>query len=302
MIENLKMHYKEALITAESPFKTDVYSWFLTEAETFFGIKKDHLSEKETSLLSSLFTPYGTHLNDMTDTQAFWYNLLFLQQGSLSPDQFSFSECRFIQFYADQPITDRLEFQEAIQALLPRDTIFLWESDSSGVLIETINEEMAEDVFYDEITVTLTSDFYTDMRLFIGQTHPLSENLGSLFHTEREWFQKGIHFLHKQKVYQLHDILPILLLEDMNADFRNQLKNVIPVELQADRELLETLKVYFESDLNVSNAAKRLYMHRNSLQYRIEKFIEKSGIDIKHFHGAVTTYLAILDLEHFPDS
>ncbi|RFB18434.1 transcriptional regulator [Bacillus sp. HNG] len=299
MIENLMKHYKDAFITAESPYKTDLYSWFLTDTGTFFGIKKDRLSTKETSLLSSLFTPYGTHVNDMNDTQAFWYNLLFLQQGTVSPEQFSFSQCRFIQFYADQPITDHLEFQEAIQALLPRDTIFLWENDSSGVLVETRNEEIIEDVFYDEITVTLTSDFYTDMRLFIGQTHPLSDNLGSLFHTEKEWFQKGIQFLHKQKVYRLHDILPFLLLEGMDEDFRNQLKNVIPEELQDDHELLETIKVFFESDLNVSNAAKRLYMHRNSLQYRIEKFIEKTGIDIKHFHGAVTTYLAILDLEHF---
>ncbi|MEH7385340.1 helix-turn-helix domain-containing protein [Bacillus sp. JJ1521] len=299
MIENLMMHYKDALITAESPYKTDLYSWFLTDTGTFFGIKKDRLTTKETALLTSLFTPYGTHVNDMNDTQAFWYNLLFLQQGHLSANHYSFSQCRFIQFYADQPITDQLEFQEAIQALLPRDTIFLWENDSRGVLIETRNEEMIEDVFYDEITVTLTSDFYTDMRLFIGQTHPLSENLGSLFRTEREWFQKGIQFLHKQQVYHLHDILPFLLLEGMDDGFRNQLKNVIPEELQTDHELLETIKVFFESDFNVSNAAKRLYMHRNSLQYRIEKFIEKTGIDIKHFHGAVTTYLAILDLEHF---
>lgn len=299
MIENLKMHYRDAFVTAESPFKTNLYSWFLTDKRTFFGIKKERLSPNEASLLSSLFTPYGAHVNDMNDTQAFWYNLLFLQQGSISPDLFSFTQCRFIQFHADHSITDQLEFQDAIQALLPRDTIFLWENDSSGVLIETRNDEMIEDVIYDEITVTLTSDFYTDMSLYIGQTHPLSDKIGSLFQREREWFHKGMHYLHKQKVYRLHDILPFLLLEVMDAGFRNQLKNVIPEELQNDHELLETIKVFFESDLNVSNAAKRLYMHRNSLQYRIEKFIEKTGIDIKHFHGAVTTYLAILDLEHF---
>jgi len=301
MIENLKNHYKDAFVTSESPYHTEKYMWFLTDSGPLFGIKKEQLSSKEASLLSSLFTPYGTHENDMTDTQAFWYNLLFLQQGNLLPDQLSFTQCRFIQFHADQPITDKLEFQEAIQALLPRDTIFLWENDSSGVLIETRNEEMIEDVFYDEITVTLTSDFYTDMNLFIGQTHSLSDNLGSLFQNEKEWFRKGMHFLHKQKVYRLHDILPFLLLEGLDSGFRNQLKNIIPEELQGDHELLETIKVFFESDLNVSNAAKRLYMHRNSLQYRIEKFIEKSGVDIKHFHGAVTTYLAILELEHYSD-
>ncbi|WP_010283553.1 PucR family transcriptional regulator [Bacillus timonensis] len=302
MIENLKLHYKDAFITAKSPFKTDQFLWFITDSGTFFGIRKERISTQEASLLSSLFTPYSTFDNDMSDNEAFWYNLLFLQQGSLSPNQFSFTHCRFIQFHIDQPITDQLEFQEAFQALLPGDTIFLWESDTSGVLIETRNEDMIEDVIYEEITVTLTSDFYTDMSLFIGQTHPLSDNLSSFYKNERVWFQKGMHFLHKQKVYRLHDIMPFLLLERMDIDFRKQLKNVIPEDLQNDQELLETIKVFFESDLNVSNAAKRLYMHRNSLQYRIEKFIEKTGIDIKHFHGAFTTYLAILELEHFPNS
>jgi DNA-binding PucR family transcriptional regulator len=41
-------------------------------------------------------------------------------------------------------------------------------------------------------------------------------------------------------------------------------------------------------------------MHRNSLQYRIDKFIEKTGIDIKHFKGAVAVYLAIL-LQQYAD-
>ncbi|WP_077617116.1 PucR family transcriptional regulator [Bacillus sinesaloumensis] len=299
MIDNLKLHYKDDFVTAQSPYKTKLYSWFSVDTGTFFGIKKERLSTKEASLLSSLFTPYGSHVNDMTDSQAFWYNFLYYQQGNLAIDQFSFSQCRFIQFHAEQPITDQLEFQEAIQALLPMNTIFLWESDSSGVLIESRNEETIDDILYEEITVTLTSDFYTDLRLFIGQTYPLSNDLPRLFQTEKEWFQKGRLFLHKQKVYRLHDIFPFLLLEGMGTNFRNQLKNVIPEELQNDLELLETVKVFFESDLNVSNAAKRLYMHRNSLQYRIEKFTEKTGIDIKHFHGAVTTYLAILTIEHF---
>ncbi|WP_449539281.1 PucR family transcriptional regulator [Ferdinandcohnia sp. Marseille-Q9671] len=302
MIEKLKAHFNHAFKTADTPFNTDQYAWFSTDSKTYFGIEKDKLSSKELSLLASLFTPYGAHVNDMSDIQAFWYNFLFLQQGQVIPTKFSFTQCRFIQFHTDQPITDKLEFQEALQALLPTDTIFLWENDTSGVLIETRNDELIEDIIYEEITVTLTSDFYTDLRLFIGQTYPLSDDLSALFKTEKESFQKAIHFLHKQKVYKIHDILPFLLLENMDNSFRDQLKNVITQELQNDQEFLETIKVFLESDLNVSNAAKRLYMHRNSLQYRIEKFIEKTGIDVKHFQGAVTTYLAILTIEHFSDS
>jgi DNA-binding PucR family transcriptional regulator len=68
-----------------------------------------------------------------------------------------------------------------------------------------------------------------------------------------------------------------------------------------DGDLLETIKVYLECNLNVSLAAKKLYMHRNSLQYRIEKFIDRTHLDIKHFTGAVSAYLAILALKNSQD-
>nr|MDH3110555.1 helix-turn-helix domain-containing protein [Bacillus altitudinis] len=45
-------------------------------------------------------------------------------------------------------------------------------------------------------------------------------------------------------------------------------------------------------------AAKALYVHRNSLQYRIDKFIERTGLDIRHFQEASAAYfmMNLLDL------
>ncbi len=65
-----------------------------------------------------------------------------------------------------------------------------------------------------------------------------------------------------------------------------------------DKELIESIKVFFQCNLNVSLAAKQLYLHRNTLQYRIDKFIEKTGLNIKTFEGAVAVYLAFLSFEH----
>ncbi|GAA3330198.1 hypothetical protein GCM10020331_081790 [Ectobacillus funiculus] len=66
-------------------------------------------------------------------------------------------------------------------------------------------------------------------------------------------------------------------------------------ETQDDQELLTTVRTYLECNLNVSFAAKKKqYMHRNSVQYRVDKFIERTGIDIKTFKGAVAVYMALL--------
>ena len=53
-----------------------------------------------------------------------------------------------------------------------------------------------------------------------------------------------------------------------------------------------TIKVFLENNLNASLTAKKLYIHRNTLQYRIDKFIDKTGIQLKDFYGAFTVFLA----------
>jgi DNA-binding PucR family transcriptional regulator len=60
-----------------------------------------------------------------------------------------------------------------------------------------------------------------------------------------------------------------------------------------DQELVNTINVFLQCNLNASLAAKKLYIHRNSLQYRIDRFIEKTGLDIRIFANATFAYLAI---------
>lgn len=56
----------------------------------------------------------------------------------------------------------------------------------------------------------------------------------------------------------------------------------------SDRELVKTCFCLFENDLNVSKAASRLYMHRNTLIYRIKKLKNMTGLDVCRFGDAVT--------------
>ncbi|NQD69024.1 PucR family transcriptional regulator, partial [Bacillus haikouensis] len=66
---------------------------------------------------------------------------------------------------------------------------------------------------------------------------------------------------------------------------------------EEDTELIHTVKAFLENQSNISQTAKKLFMHRNSVQYRIDKFIEKTSIDIKSFQGALLAYLALLAFE-----
>jgi sugar diacid utilization regulator len=61
-----------------------------------------------------------------------------------------------------------------------------------------------------------------------------------------------------------------------------------------DNETLMTLDHFFALDCNVSETAKKLYIHRNTLLYRLDKFKNETGLDVRTFNHAVLVRLALL--------
>ena len=53
-------------------------------------------------------------------------------------------------------------------------------------------------------------------------------------------------------------------------------------------EMLETVSMFFEKDLNLSDTARQLYIHRNTLTYRLDKIEKATGLDLRKFEDAVT--------------
>ncbi|WP_058301023.1 PucR family transcriptional regulator [Gorillibacterium timonense] len=59
-------------------------------------------------------------------------------------------------------------------------------------------------------------------------------------------------------------------------------------------ELLTTLESFFALECNVSETAKKLYIHRNTLLYRLDKFKQETGLDVRTFNDAVLVRIAVL--------
>lgn len=55
-----------------------------------------------------------------------------------------------------------------------------------------------------------------------------------------------------------------------------------------DAEMMRTAEAFFKSGLNVSSAARALYMHRNTLTYRLNAIRKFTGLDLRNFDAAVT--------------
>ncbi|WP_135556234.1 PucR family transcriptional regulator [Paenibacillus cymbidii] len=61
-----------------------------------------------------------------------------------------------------------------------------------------------------------------------------------------------------------------------------------------DAEMLATLEQFFALDCSVSETAKKLYIHRNTLLYRLDKFKQETGLDVRLFSDAVLVKVALL--------
>lgn len=66
----------------------------------------------------------------------------------------------------------------------------------------------------------------------------------------------------------------------------------IPEEI--DEEILATIEKFFENSLNVSETSRQLFIHRNTLIYRIEKMQKATGLDVRTFDDALTLKIALM--------
>ena len=61
-----------------------------------------------------------------------------------------------------------------------------------------------------------------------------------------------------------------------------------------DEETLVTINKFFENNLNVSETSRQLYIHRNTLVYRVEKLQKATGLDVRTFDDALTFKIAMM--------
>lgn len=67
---------------------------------------------------------------------------------------------------------------------------------------------------------------------------------------------------------------------------------------QFEEEELTTVYTFFDNSLNISETARKLYIHRNTLVYRLDKIQKKTGLDVRVFEDALTFKIAMMVANH----
>ena len=75
--------------------------------------------------------------------------------------------------------------------------------------------------------------------------------------------------------------------------FLNEVFKKNPIET-LDEDTLDTINRFFENNLNVSETSRKLYVHRNTLVYRLEKIKKLTGLDLREFDHAIVFKVAMM--------
>ncbi len=112
----------------------------------------------------------------------------------------------------------------------------------------------------------------------------LAMEVGKIFYPDRHvlsYSNLGIGRL----IYQLPaSLCELFLKETFDHDIFSEL----------DDETMTTIRHFFENNLNISETARQLYIHRNTLVYRLEKLQKLTGLDIRKFDEAMTFKIAMM--------
>jgi hypothetical protein len=301
MLNKLLQLYPDSILTVEKPEQfIGHYHWFSHGTHEWIGIPKKEMSVEHLELLKTIFTYYQPGFDKiyLSSLAQKWYTFLF-EDGSAPPTD-KHDRYRFIYFSFNLSRSNHLhitDFEAALQGFFDSDITIIWENDSKGIIIESFSKYPLNESDFEAMHETLKSDLFIEPTFYIGKFRVFSGEFLLMFQREKSLFDFSLHHYTKDKiftfekhaikhsVYHLPEIIKTMIQHD-----------IIPV-FQEDKELFTTIKNFLQNNMNASITAKKLYIHRNTLQYRLDRFAEKTGILLKDFYSAMTVYIACLLFE-----
>ena len=255
------------------------------------------------SQLKSLITAY----KEKVDKNSFYQNLLL--DNLLLVDIFNRSQKLHIDVVKKRCVfVIETHSENDINALEMVKELF---HTQKGDFVTSVNEKsiivikvLSEEEGYEELSDTahmlldmLNSEAMSNARISYGsivnEIKGLSKSykeacmaldVGMIFYSEKNiisYVSLGIGRL----IYQLPVNLCQIFIEEIFGEN-------IPEEI--DDEILSTVNKFFDNSLNVSETARQLFIHRNTLIYRIEKLQKATGLDVRIFDDALTLKIALM--------
>lgn len=130
--------------------------------------------------------------------------------------------------------------------------------------------------------------------LGVGQFYPDLGGLRKSYQDARLALEVGSRVWGPQQVYHIKRVGMFITLANTSQDRKAELAHQILSPLLRDEQLYKTVQAFLGSGLNLTDAAERLHIHRNTLIYRLDKTKKLIGLDPRHFDDALQIKLGLM--------
>lgn len=159
--------------------------------------------------------------------------------------------------------------------------------DVDNEFITVVFENLLESSLQ-ELSQVIIEEFFIEIRIYesirFETIHDLERNIKKV-----KRMLKLITFDSDDSYLNEVDLLYFEISKPIDSSYK---KNILK-KYSDDTEMKNILKVFFECNQNTSEASKRLYMHRNTLIQKLDKFYEETGFNPRKFKDTMIIYKAI---------
>ena len=147
------------------------------------------------------------------------------------------------------------------------------------------------------IADTLAAEFYTKVSIGIGSAVDNMKDISRSYREAQAALEVGRVFDTDKSIVSYENLgigrliyqLPTTLCEM----FLNEVFQKGSIDM-LDRETLSTIQCFFDNNLNVSETSRKMFVHRNTLVYRLDKIKKITGLDLREFDNAITFKVALM--------
>lgn len=246
-------------------------------------IPKADLTSREQALLMQLIDAEPTDAIDVSS----WLNYLQQPDQPLPTTQ---TAVRMIQLHLDfrGEALDQAYWQQSIQNLFSGVLDVFYYATNHCLFIQSNAATDFHPTEWRGILQTLEEDYSVKLTAYIGRFWPTNNNLRDLLQEELAIFQS-------QRRIASNNLLNLTSVGVSYYTTINRERSVILQELRThltdNQEWIDVIQALWDNQRNLSEAAKSLYIHRNTLQYRMDKFTETTDLSLKDMNDLFLAYL-----------
>ncbi len=210
--------------------------------------------------------------------------ILYVIQYKRDPDSILFETLRNL---FSNSISDYLIEMDGTKTVLIKDV-----DELSGLTLRQ---------YADTIVDNLQSEAMANVWIGYGSPIDSFDQASTAYHNACTALKIGMVFYAEDRVFYYQELGIGRLIYKLPADLCEMFLEEVLGEnkkIDLDDETMITIRKLFENNLNISETARQLYIHRNTLVYRLERIEKKLGMDIRTFEDAMTFKIAMMVRQH----